>query len=143
RAVYDPDRFDSEVRRCQGQLESILGEPARFLRFPYGNRGHQDPGRIFRHYGLRCVHWTFSSLDSTARTPDRIVNRVETGLRAGAIVLFHDALADEGASLGRRYRSDRDATIAALPEVISRVRARGLRPVTMGNLPLRNPGPPS
>src|SRR5205085_1371649 len=31
RTVYDPGRFDSEITRCQSQVESILGEPARFL----------------------------------------------------------------------------------------------------------------
>lgn len=143
RTAYDHVRFDIEVRRCQAQLESVLGEPARFLRFPYGDRGHQDPDRVLRNYGLRCVHWTFSSLDSTARTPERIVGRVDAGLRAGAIVLFHDALADEGGTLGWKYRPERDATIAALPEVLSRARARGLSPVTLGNLLPRPTSAPS
>jgi peptidoglycan/xylan/chitin deacetylase (PgdA/CDA1 family) len=132
--VYDPLRFDEELRRCQGQLESLIGEPPRFLRFPYGNRGPQKPAAILRRYGLRAVHWTFSSHDSHAASPEEVVQRVEAGVRGGAILLFHDALADEGPLLRLPYRADRDVTVAALPLVLKGLQRRGLRAVTLTEL---------
>lgn len=140
RTVYDTSRFVDELTRCQGQLESLLGERARFLRFPYGNAGPQEPASVLRTHGVQAVHWTFSSLDSRAEHAQDIVDRVDAGLRPGAIVLFHDALADEGPSLPPPYRADRDVTLAALPEVLARARARGLAPVTL--TALLDPGAP-
>ena len=83
---------------------------------------------------MRAVHWTFSSHDGTARNPQEIVARVAAGLRPGAIVLFHDALADEGPSLAAPYRAERDVTVAALPQVLAGARAVGLSAVTLTTL---------
>jgi peptidoglycan/xylan/chitin deacetylase (PgdA/CDA1 family) len=132
--VCDPRAFDEELRRCQGQLESLLGESPRFLRFPYGNRGPQRPDAVLRRYGVRTVHWTYSSNDSHAASVEEVVGRVDAGLRSGAILLFHDALADEGPALRPPYRAERDVTLASLPPVLDRIRVRGLRAVTLTEL---------
>ncbi len=131
--VKDDGRFEEELRRSAGELEALLGEPVRWLRFPYGERGRQRPRDIFRAHGVRTAHWTFSALDGTLRDPADVAARVRAGLRPGAIVLLHDALADEHA-LPPPYVRERDATVAALPLIFDTLRARGLKAVTMSEL---------
>jgi peptidoglycan/xylan/chitin deacetylase (PgdA/CDA1 family) len=132
--VEDPLRFRDEVQRSLHALEDILGERVRWLRFPYGHRGCIDPRAAFREYGLRTVHWTYSSHDTHEREPKRIVARVAAGLRPGAILLLHDRLADAERGISSRYQVDRGATVAALPRIGERLAARGLSGVTVGEL---------
>ena len=125
--------FEAEVRQSKGLLEPLLGEPLRWLRFPYGERGSQSPRAIRRQFALDTVHWTFSSHDAKARSSSEVVERVSAGLRGGAIVLLHDALSDE-AELRAPYLADRTATVAALPGIGALLRARGLSAVTLSEL---------
>lgn len=131
--VYDAARFEEELKRCKEQLEALLGEPLRWLRFPYGERGNQRCREVERRHGVRAAHWTYSSLDSRAKTSGEVTSRVALGLRRGAIVLLHDALADAD-RVQAPYVADRSATIAALPGIGALLRERGLRAVTLSDL---------
>jgi peptidoglycan/xylan/chitin deacetylase (PgdA/CDA1 family) len=134
RTVYDDASFDEEIRRSRDELGEILGESIRFLRFPYGERGRQDPRAILDKYGIQAVHWTYSGHDGFYVDPAAVVARVGAGLRPGVIVLLHDALADEGPALTPSYRAERDVTVAALPGIVARLKERALRAVTLTEL---------
>ena len=133
RTVFDDRTFADELTRSKGELESLLGEPLRWLRFPYGERGRQDPRAILRDHGLTAAHWTYSVHDGKLREPFAVVERFRVGLRQGAIVLLHDALADEW-TLPPPYAAARDVTIAALPGIGVTLAERGLRSVTLSRL---------
>jgi len=131
--ALDDARFRDEVLRSANELEALLGERVRWLRFPYGERGRQDPRAIQRTHGLRTAHWTYSAHDGLERDPALVAARVRAGLRPGVIVLLHDALADEDA-LPPGYVRERDATVLALPLIADALLARGLGAVTMSEL---------
>jgi peptidoglycan-N-acetylglucosamine deacetylase len=133
RTVFDDRAFAEELLRSKNELESLLGEPIRWLRFPYGERGRQDPRAIARRYGLRTVHWTYSAHDGMLREASDVVARFRAGLRTGAIVLLHDALADEN-TLPQPYVAARDVTLAALPGIAAALREFGLASVTLSEL---------
>ena len=133
RIVFDDRAFADELARSKNELESLLGEPIRWLRFPYGERGRQDPRAIARSHGLRAVHWTYSTHDGMLREASDVVARFRAGLRAGAIVLLHDALADEN-TLPQPYLASRDVTLAALPGIAVALRDNGLASVTLSEL---------
>jgi peptidoglycan/xylan/chitin deacetylase (PgdA/CDA1 family) len=133
RTVFDDRSFESELVRSKGELESLLGEPLRWLRFPYGERGRQNPRAILRDHGLAAVHWTYSAHDGKLHNPSAVVERFRAGLRPGAIVLLHDALADEK-TLPAPYVAAREVTIAALPGIGHALGDRGLRSVTLSRL---------
>jgi len=133
RTVFDDRAFAEELARSKSELESLLGEPIRWLRFPYGERGRQDPRAISRSHGLRTVHWTYSAHDGMLHDASEVVARFRAGLRPGAIVLLHDALADEN-TLPQPYVAARDVTLAALPDIGAALGERGLRSVTLSEL---------
>lgn len=131
--VDDEERFAAEVERCKATLEDLLGEPLRWLRFPYGRAGRQRRDDVERRWGVRVAHWTASSHDSKEPDSAAIVRRATEALRPGAILLFHDRLSD-GDEVKPPYVPKRDASIAALGEVIRTAKARGLSAVTMSEL---------
>jgi len=133
RTVFEDGAFTEELRRSKSELEDLLGEPIRWLRFPYGERGRQEPRVIERSHGLKAVHWTYSTHDGKLAAAPDVVTRFRTGLRPGAIVLLHDALADEK-TLPEPYSAARDVTIAALHGIGGALSERGLRSVTLTEL---------
>jgi len=134
RATVDDDaRFDEELKRSVDRVQSITGARVRWLRFPYGDSGRQRRARIERTFDVRVAHWTSSSHDSKLADPSAVVARAVAGLRPGAILLMHDRLAD-GPSVEAPYREPRDATVAALPQILDTARARGLEAMTMSVL---------
>jgi peptidoglycan/xylan/chitin deacetylase (PgdA/CDA1 family) len=133
RTAFDDRLFASEVTKSKAELERALGEPIRWLRFPYGERGNQDPRAIKRSHGLDTAHWTYSGHDGKLHDPNDVAERVRAGLRPGAIILLHDALVDES-TLRPPYVAARDVTVAALPRILDLLRERSLRAVTLSEL---------
>jgi peptidoglycan/xylan/chitin deacetylase (PgdA/CDA1 family) len=131
--VFDDAAFERELSRSKSALEDLLGVPLRWLRFPYGERGAQRCRDIQQRYGVRAAHWTYSSHDSRAQNPLDVRTRVAVGLRPGAIVLLHDALADAD-RVQAPYVADRSATVLALPHIGTDLRANRLRGVTLSEL---------
>lgn len=132
-SVRDDARFDAEVARSRDLLEPLLGQPLKWLRFPYGAPGKQRPKAIRQKFGVETVHWSFSSHDGKLKRPEDIVQRVAAGLRPGSIVLMHDALSDEG-EITPPYLAARGATVAALPRIAELLARRGLSAVTLTEL---------
>ncbi len=128
-SVYDDDRFRDELERSVALLSRLAGRPVRHLRFPYGNRGRQRPARL----PLRAVYWTVSGLDSRLARPEAIIARLAATVRPGAIVLLHDAVADE-ARIRPPYLTTRDATVRALPSILACLARKELAAVTVAEL---------
>jgi peptidoglycan/xylan/chitin deacetylase (PgdA/CDA1 family) len=124
--VTSDERFRDELARSLALLGTLAGRPVQHLRFPYGFAGPQSAAA----HGLRAVHWTVSGHDSRLADPAAIAARVSAALRPGAIVLLHDAVADE-ADIAPPFLATRDATVAAVPGILAAARARGLSPVTV------------
>ena len=133
--AHDDRAFEGELRASLDQLNQLLGEPVRWLRFPHGEAGRQHPKAILASFGVRAVHWTFSGHDGFA-TASEVVTRVGAGLRPGAIVLLHDCLAD-AETAPPPYVASREATLQALAGIVATARTRGLAAVTLSALMAR------
>jgi peptidoglycan/xylan/chitin deacetylase (PgdA/CDA1 family) len=72
--------------------------------------------------GERIAGWTVDPADWRKPGVDLVIRRVVWGVRPGAIVLLHDG------------GGDRNQTIAALPEIIARLKVMGYRFVTLDEL---------
>ncbi|MCP4600343.1 MAG: polysaccharide deacetylase family protein [Proteobacteria bacterium] len=129
RSVADNDKlFLKELQETKELIEKTTYVRPVFLRFPFAYPGHQNPDRILHDFGLRTIHWSFSSLDSRLNAPS-IVKRVRRFLFPGAIVLLHD-----GVGRGSQYTQNREATVEALPGVLEACRELGFATVTLSSL---------
>lgn len=127
----DVARVHEEIARSRAELEELLGESIRLLRFPYAERCGLNARAIRGKHNLELVHWTFSSHDSRARSESEIMQRITPRLRSGAIVLMHDCLADEMQGLPALYNADRTALLGSIPLIGRLLAEQDLRPVTV------------
>jgi len=79
---------------------------------------------------MLMVLWSVDSGDYARPGVEQIVDRVVSAARPGAIVLLHDG------------GGDRSQTVAAIPKIVKRLRAKHYRLVTVPQL-LRDDPPPA
>ncbi|MGH8621344.1 MAG: polysaccharide deacetylase family protein [Burkholderiales bacterium] len=122
-ACYGIFRLKREVETAQSVVSGITGRAPRFFRAPMGLRSPLlDP--VLARCGLRYVSWTRRGLDAMHRDPEKVLQRLTSGLAAGDILLLHD----------NGYSRTGDGTpvvLAVLPGLLDRIQAMGLRPVTL------------
>jgi peptidoglycan/xylan/chitin deacetylase (PgdA/CDA1 family) len=83
--------------------------------------------RVLRRHRMLNVLWSADTRDYTRPGTQAIVQRAVGGARPGAIVLMHDG------------GGDRSQTLAALPAIVRRLRARHYRLVTVPQMLLHDP----
>lgn len=116
----------AQVRDARQRIISATGaDPWPWFRFPYGDLNSHAIS-VVNSAGFVPIGWTVDTLGwkgakDTGITVKTIVNRVLANLKPGEIVLMHVGAAPDGTTL--------DA--AALPSIISALRARGYSFVTM------------
>lgn len=112
-----------EVDAAQKELTALAGTPPQFFRAPAGLRNpFLDP--VLHGCGLQLAAWTRRGFDTRPVPAALVLQRLTRGLDAGDILLLHDGNA------GRQ--PDGTATIVAvLPELLTKIRAAGLVPVTL------------
>ena len=122
-ALYGIFRLRRDLESAQAVVSGITGRAPQFFRAPMGLRSPLlDP--VLARCGLSYVSWTRRGLDAMHRDPEKVLQRLSSGLAAGDILLLHD----------NGYSRTRDGTpvvLAVLPELLDRIRASGLKPVTL------------
>jgi peptidoglycan/xylan/chitin deacetylase (PgdA/CDA1 family) len=117
--------FRRDIASAQATLTEITGRPPRFFRAPAGLRNPLlDP--VLHQLGLTLATWTRRGYDTREASPARIVERLTRGLAAGDILLLHDG--DPA-----RSQDGRPVVLEVLPALLQAIRARDLRPVTLGH----------
>jgi len=126
--------LQKELMEATAVITEVTGEYPRFVRPP---RGMYDDRfrRMAKLMGQEIVLWSISTRDwRYGVTASYIERLVESKVRGGDIILFHDS----GALL-RNEGGDRRATVMALPKVIEIIRAKGLEIVPLAELLLDAP----
>jgi peptidoglycan/xylan/chitin deacetylase (PgdA/CDA1 family) len=95
---------------------------------PYGSFDQATLQTLHAHRML-MVLWSADTKDYTRPGVHQIVYTAVSGAQPGAIILMHDG------------GGDRADTVAALPRIITRLRQRGFRLVTVSRLIADNPPP--
>ncbi|HEV3127666.1 MAG TPA: polysaccharide deacetylase family protein [Solirubrobacteraceae bacterium] len=98
------------------------------MRPPYGSLDAATVN-VLKAQGLLMVLWSVDTKDYSRPGVSRIIYTAVSGGEPGAIVLMHDG------------GGDRSETVAALPRIITRLRQRGFRLVTISQLMADDPPP--
>lgn len=115
-----PREFLDDAERGRVAIEGASGQAIADYRPPYGIFSAANL-RAVRSRGWRPVLWSRWGRDWTRRaTPESIARRSSAGLRAGDIVLLHDA--DFYSARGSWVR-----TAAALPLILAELESCGLK----------------
>lgn len=112
-----PRALAREIDQAASVLAGLLGAPPTLFRAPAGMR-NMFLHPILRRRGLRLAGWTVRGLDGRDTDRQRIVARLLTGARPGAILLLHE---------GRRDADGRSLARDCVPAVLSALTAHGYR----------------
>ncbi len=118
-----PADVTSQLKRTAQLITAQSGQAVDLWRPPYEAT---DPAinRIAQHLGLLEILWSIDSADSLGANWAQIIQRVETGLRPGAIVELHE---------------NRGQTIRALTTLLPYLHRRHLRSVSVPELLASDP----
>ena len=130
-SLLGPRGFEREIGAAQALLADISGVQPHCFRAPAGLRNPLlDP--VLHRLGLHLVSWTRRGYDTRDADTRRVLGRLTRGLAGGDLLLLHDGHA-------RRATGGRPVVLEALPPLLARCRAAGLRPVTLAEaLPHRH-----
>ncbi len=135
-----PPATIADLRNARDTITGETGTKLRHFRPPYGVFNAAS-WRTAAKFGWERVLWAQWGRDwEEDATPERIRQRVMSGLREGDIILLHDAEAYSSSGSWRR-------TLGALEPIVSELRGLGLEPGPVGlvspnGYPLTNGGAP-
>lgn len=115
------DQVHAQLSDTSNALQNADGKKPVFFRPPYGAI-NEDVQSQAAQLSLKPILWNVDTLDWELPGSDKIVNTVLANASNGAVILMHDG------------GGDRSQTVAALPEIISGLKARGFQLVTIQQL---------
>lgn len=86
---YPAAKLTAELIRVQQVIEKHTGTTPHFFRPPIG-LSNPNTFRVAEALELKVIGWDIRGLDTRITAPDKVVRRIERGLRPGAIILLHD-----------------------------------------------------
>jgi len=114
RVVY----WQRELESADRAIEAVIHRRSLLFRPPMGFRS-VPMARALRRSGHSVITWTRSARDGVTTSAERILERLADRAAPADILLLHDGAAP-------RSGGNREATVAALPRLIARLRDRGL-----------------
>lgn len=112
-----------EIDGAQTVLAGLAGARPQFFRAPAGLRNPLlDP--VLQRSGLQLAAWTRRGFDTRPVAAATVLRRLSRNLRAGDILLLHDGHAG-------RQPDGTPTIVAVLPDLLAKIHAAGLTPVTL------------
>lgn len=116
------DKIKKEIIDCSKTIESIAGKSTDLFRAPYGDY-NDNVISIAEQTGHFTIQWSLDSLDwKPGIAGETIIERI-SGVKSGDILLFHN---------------DTPHTCKILGDVIDKIREKGLSPVPVSELIIRD-----
>lgn len=106
-------------------IETVTGTRPRWLRPPYGI--NPNMAEAAQAQGLAIAGWSADANDWNPHPVSEIVNRMVAQAIPGDILLLHDGRETE-------HGANRNATVAAVPQILEKLIAKGFRFVTIPEL---------
>lgn len=110
-----------ELNATRDLIVTAGGKEPHWFRPPFGSTSDRL-GQLAAAKGYRVVSWNVDSMDWANKDANFIANQVIVNVKPGAIVLLHDG------------GGDRTNTVAALPQIIQKLKEQGYKFVTLDEL---------
>lgn len=111
----------NELTQAEKIISGIAGRTTRpYFRPPFGAR-NQQVRHLAANLGYRTVYWTIDTLDwQPQSTPDSILQRIQSQLTNGAIILMHAGSSSEAQALDRVITmvQQKGYQLVTLPEIV-------------------------
>ena len=122
-SLLGPKGFTREIQAAQNTLSAITEQTPVFFRAPAGLR-NPFLAPVLIKLGLTLVSWSARGFDTRVNDPKKISRRLLDDLRAGAILLLHDANA-------AMTENKTPVILEVLPDLLAHIKTTPLRLVTL------------
>jgi peptidoglycan-N-acetylglucosamine deacetylase len=110
-SLFSPGKILSELNQTSLVCREITAVSPRFFRPPYGVTNPNLRKAVLQG-GYISVGWSIRSYDTMIKSEDRLITRITSALKPGAILLLHDTM---------------DITVRILPRLLKEIRDKGYR----------------
>ena len=114
-----PGALHDEITKTSEVLADITSHPPTLMRPPYGATSPLINQWLSHDLGMKVIIWSVDPLDWRYHDSARVQSTILAGASPGAIILSHDIHA---------------TTVAAMPETLDRLLAKGFQFVTVSEL---------
>jgi peptidoglycan-N-acetylglucosamine deacetylase len=108
-----------QIENTNDAIAKVTGKRPVLMRPPYGATSSMLNKRLTEEYGLKVILWSVDPLDWRYRNSNRVYNSIVQNTHPGSIILTHDIHA---------------TTVAAMPETLDALLAKGYKFVTVSEL---------
>lgn len=123
-----PEKFDEQIRKTTEIIEQNTGKKVTIMRPTYGLYNERVKNELLSDYGLDIILWSVDPNDWKKPGANVVARRLVEGAHPGAILLAHDI---------------HPGTIAAVPQAIAQLKAKGYEFATVSELlAMDEPEPP-
>lgn len=103
-------RMAEDIERCNELIFAATGISPNIFRPPFGVT-NPNLAKALKQLELQSVGWTLRSMDTVAKDPQALLNKILKQVRSNNTILLHDRC---------------DITVAILPELIRQLKEKGL-----------------
>ena len=89
--LFSTKKMLADLQRMDERCHLAIGKRPRLFRPPYGVT-NPNLARAVRSGGYVSMGWSVRSLDTVAKDPDALLNKLAGKIHPGAIFLFHDTV---------------------------------------------------
>jgi peptidoglycan/xylan/chitin deacetylase (PgdA/CDA1 family) len=122
-SLFSPGKMLSELEQTRRVCQEITGFSTRFFRPPYGVTNPNLRKAVLQG-GYLSVGWSIRSYDTVIKNDARLIARITSSLKPGAILLLHDTM---------------EITIRILPRLLKEIRDKGYQIERLDKLINSNP----
>ncbi len=116
--MYSAKKMQDDLKQMDTAMEAVTGLKPKLFRPPYGVTNPNLKKAIIKG-GYTPVGWSLRSMDTVIKDKENLLNKINAGIKPGAVFLFHDSS---------------KTTVEALPEFIKEVKKRGYEIIPLDKL---------
>ena len=121
--LFSSGKMLNDMTAMNQLVKNITGLTPRFFRPPYGVT-NPNLKKAVMSGGFISIGWSIRSYDTVIKNPRRLVSKILSGLKPGAILLLHDTS---------------ETTVAILPELLKAIQQKGFQIVRLDKMVNLNP----
>jgi peptidoglycan/xylan/chitin deacetylase (PgdA/CDA1 family) len=116
--MYPAKKMKQDLQQMDTEMERVTGLKPKLFRPPYGVT-NPNLAKAIKCGGYIPIGWSVRSLDTVAKDAQQLLNKINAGIKPGAVFLFHDTC---------------KITLDVLPEFIKEVKNRGYNIIPLDKL---------
>lgn len=116
--MYSTKKMLEDLKMMDAEMERVLGLKPKLFRPPYGVTNPNLKKAIIKG-GYTPVGWSARSMDTVAKDEKKLLDKINAGIKPGAVFLFHDTC---------------KVTVNVLPEFIKEVKKMGYNIIPLDKL---------